>query len=414
MSTEFPSTQDVLGELIAVKSFTQQGQVNMVNVIKQMNDRWIHGDLKIHEFPTGASFADQDPRPRNITIDFGDGEEELVIFHGHFDTVPPPEEYKGFKRNPHELIVDERNSDIVYGLGAYDMLGGVTAYLKAARELQVATHRKIRILLVWGEENQSEGTHAALHPDNDLLDGASCVVSTEIPVKGQLEDPPAIYIGRQGRVGLDVTIEGPSTHSGGVTHEMLDGLSWTRDAKAKLALNGFRFSEHPYDAKLGKPILVPGRWGSINPQALSVVTEGRFQINAFYTDPELTKTEIQHMVREAIRSALGDDNFTVKFEKRHSEIPFTKPWLETEDSPFVRNAHMLAGEVYNQPVAIKAAKPVADEAIIAHAKHIPAIVFPPLGTGEHTRNECVSVGSIDYRVIPFLKKIASFPGKLTE
>ena len=93
------------------------------------------------------------------------------------------------------------------------MLGGVAAMLEAAHTMRVATRRNVRMLLVDLEEDQSQGTHAAMHPAHDLVEGATCVVSTEIPVGATLNDRANLYIGRTGRVGLPLTVFGPAMHT---------------------------------------------------------------------------------------------------------------------------------------------------------------------------------------------------------
>lgn len=412
---EFPTPQALLGDLVSMKSYTAQGQSDIVEYIRHFNQRWDLGELNVHEFPESAKLSSKkDPKPRNITIDIGEGTEETVIFHGHFDTVPPEDYPKDFDRKPHELTLNEKG-DVAYGLGTYDMLGGVASYLLAAKDLQVATHRKVRILLVWGEENQSEGTHAALHPENDLVGDASCLVSTEIPVGGELGDDPKLYIGRPGRIGLDMTIKGEAMHSNKVQRSMMGALTKVRNAVAILALKDLRFEEHQDDphSLLPESSVMPGISSTNNPRSLSVVSRESTALNVFYSNPNLDYASIQRIVYDEIQRVLSDENFTLNREKGRV-LPFTQPWLEDVQNPFVQIAQEYASKAYNRPVELSGARGVADEPIIVHHKNIPAVCFPPMGTGEHTRYECVNLPSIEYRVVPFLRDIAAHQGLLVE
>jgi hypothetical protein len=411
---EFPSVREILGMLVEKRSYTPRGQRDIAEEIVQFANRWSLGDARLVEFPPAAKFAEKSPKPCNVTIDIGQGSDECVVFLGHFDKVPPTDYPSDFERNPDQLIQDEEHHDICYGLGSYDMLAGCAAYLAAARDLQVATHRRIRILLVWGEENQSEGTHAALHSSQDLLEGASCAISTEVPVGAELGDHANLYIGRPGRVGLQLRVQGPTMHSGRVRREILHTLAPHRDAMVTLALEQLRFPEHPNDPLhlMPESLCVPDEWRSKRPHSLTVPSEGIKNYDVLFTHPGLDPTAIHSIVHRAVRGALGDDNFTLLLEPDR-ELPFTKPWLEEPHYTIVRHGLRYASEVYNKDATLKAGRGVADEAIVVHSKHIPAISFPPEGTGEHTRNERVRISSVEQRVVPFLQKIAAHDGLLT-
>ena len=86
---EFPSTREILGEMVGMRSYTPMGRRSIAEYIVQFAQRWSLGDAQLVEFPKGARGAEQHPRPCNVVIDIGKGRDETVLFHGHFDKVPP-------------------------------------------------------------------------------------------------------------------------------------------------------------------------------------------------------------------------------------------------------------------------------------------------------------------------------------
>lgn len=397
-----------------MRSYTPEGQRDTADYIVALAKRWSLGAARIVEFPEGAKFADQKPRPCNVVIDYGNGSGEQVIVHSHFDTVPPTDYPADFSRDPHQLIADQRDSDICYGLGSYDMLGAVAGTLKALHGMRIAKHRRIRALFVWGEEDQSQGTHAALHPADDLLRDATCILSGEIPVGGKLDDDPKLLIGRTGRVGLRLEVHGEQLHSGAVRRRDLKDIAVLRMGKAVEAAVSTMFAEHPHDPLKLMPesLCIPRLPGALDPGSMSVVAAQFQNFDVLYTNPDLSATDIQGIVRDVIARVVPPEVFTLHLE-RGRQLPFTKPWLEDPNHRFVRRMQDIASAVSGRGVPLAAGRGVADESIMVHAKSIPCVTFPLQGSGEHGRNEGVRISSIDQRYIPFIRQAAAYEGSLT-
>jgi len=411
------SKRELLGEMVAHKSYTPQGQRQLADYIATLVNRKGLGDAKVVDYPADANFhnVDRDAHPANVVIDIGQGTEETILWHGHIDTVPPPTGRPNFPRNPHQLISDPNNQEVAYGLGSYDMLGGVAAFILALRNIKVDTCRRIRILLVSYEEDLSQGTHAALHPSKDLVGDAHGIVSTEIPVGGTLNDDPFLLIGRQGRVGMQLEVHGPGMHMGRVTREALKrALAPTREGLVRTRLGDIYLPEHPEDhlKLMPESLVVPGQNGSNKIKALSVPHEQGISLNVSYSNPHLDAMQIHAMMRDEIARILGDTNFELHLQDRGG-IPTTKPWLESPGHPFVQNGLTYAKQAHGRDVKLRAGGATADEAILVHAKNIPAIGFPPMGEDEHLPDERVSLSSIEKHVVPFLQGIAAHEGPIT-
>ncbi len=413
MERPFPSSLEILTELVRIGAHTLEAQRRMAQWLHDFAKEWNLGDVRLAPYPRELPYAAAYPEQRNVVIDIGDGRDELMIWHGHFDVVPP-DSYPA-DEDPCE-IRKLPDPDLYAGLGSYDMLGGIAAILVALREVRVAPHRRIRVILVGQEEDQSQGTYAASHPVENLFEGATCAVSTELLVGGKLTDHPQVVIGRPGRVGLDVYIRKEQLHVGSVTRDLFAQLAVQCDAKAKLAAMDIRLPHHPHDALnlLSHPLVAVRDWGSSQPKSLSVAGEAWFNLQIHYTNPDMTPEDVRRVVEKHLQPIVGD-GLSVEME-RGRVTPLCRPWLEKQDSPYVRTMVDIASAVAEEHklgnIELKAGGGVADETIIAREHGIPIVCIPSTGEGEHTPHERVNLRSIEEYQVPVLRAIAAFPGKL--
>ncbi len=413
MDRPFPSVLDILTELVRIGAHTLEAQRRMAQWLHDFAKEWQLGDVRLASYPTDLPYASAHPEQCNVVIDIGDGREELMIWHGHFDVVPP-DSYPA----DHDPCALRKlpEPDLYAGLGSYDMLGGIAAILVALHDVTIAPHRRIRVILVGQEEDQSQGTFAASHSTMNLFEGATCAVSTELLVGGKLTDSPQVVIGRPGRVGLDVRIQKEQLHVGSVTRDMFEQLAVQCDAKAKLAAMDIRLPHHPHDALhlLSHPLVAVRGWGSSQPKSLSVAGEAWFNLQIHYTDPDMTPEDVRRVVEKHLIPIVGD-GLSVQME--HGRVtPLCRPWLEKHDSAYVRTMADIASSVAAEhgcgTVELKAGGGVADETILAHEHGIPVVCIPSTGEGEHTPHERVNLRSIEEYQVPVLRAIAGFPGKL--
>src|SRR3990167_8040732 len=96
---------------------------------------------------------------------------QAVLFYGHMDTVPLTKLSK-WKTTPFKLIA--RNGKM-YGLGAYDMKGGIATFLEACRR----SDRYIKIFLAVDEENISEGAWSAIKCNKKFFSDVELIISPE-------------------------------------------------------------------------------------------------------------------------------------------------------------------------------------------------------------------------------------------
>ena len=91
------------------------------------------------------------------------GEKPKVGFLGHSDTV---EFIEGWKTNPHELT---QIDNMLYGLGACDMKGGIAAFLQAVSEIDLNKLKYgIKIIITYDEEIGFKGIYDVVRDNVEL------------------------------------------------------------------------------------------------------------------------------------------------------------------------------------------------------------------------------------------------------
>lgn len=414
---EFPSTKELLGDVVALKPYTLAGQRDAAEYIHHLVNRWGLGMIRVVEFPETAKLSQGDPKPRNILIECGEGSDEAIVCHTHFDTVPPEDFPPDFDRLPHDLTEDARNPDICLANGSFDNLSHVVSDLIAARRMKLWKGRKIIFASVSGEEQQSQGTHALFHPD--FLSGANPIlqadgfISGEIPVKSKITDPQTVLIGRPGRVGLHLEVFGEAFHSGALVRDHFDDLASTREAKVKIHLKNIYFPEHQNDPMhlMPESLCQPGTWKSNEPKSMTVASRATLELDVIYTHPGLSQTEIHGIVYREVAKILGDEDFSLTFQPGR-ELPFTKPYLDHPDHPFVQRGLEISAAIQGEWREPKAGRGTADEPILVHESHKPCIIYSAQGEGEHSRHEKVSIASIERRA-EFIERAAAYERPLT-
>jgi acetylornithine deacetylase/succinyl-diaminopimelate desuccinylase family protein len=146
----------------------------------------------------GVELDEVVPGRPNVIIDFGADSGPLLVLCGHIDTVPAGE---GWTRDPFGAEVDDGR---VYGRGACDMLGGVTAMCAAALAVKrsgVALRGRIAIHAVVDEEVDALGSQRAAKGVD-----ADWVIVTE-PSAGRVQT----YT--KGQLNVEISFHGKAAHS---------------------------------------------------------------------------------------------------------------------------------------------------------------------------------------------------------
>jgi acetylornithine deacetylase len=116
-------------------------------------------------------------------------EPPAVVFSTHLDCVPP-------------YVPLREDDEWIHGRGACDAKGVAAAMVAAAERLAAAGERRIGLLFVVGEENGSDGAHAA----QQLAPKGRFFINGE-PTENQLS------IGQKGSLRVDIEAVGRAAHS---------------------------------------------------------------------------------------------------------------------------------------------------------------------------------------------------------
>ncbi|MFH1444530.1 MAG: M20/M25/M40 family metallo-hydrolase [Candidatus Peregrinibacteria bacterium] len=432
---EFPSSRELLGDLVTRESHTPQGERALAEYLAQFAEQWDLGAVNIHGYPPDAKFADLTPPPINVTIDINPDNTARpgeMLWFGHFDSIDPrthyPPEYQG---DAYQLTLDRNDPDVAKGLKSADMAAGIVSMLQAARQLRQDRSRirhSVRILLVGGEEGQSHGIYAALDGHNNLVGGAHCAVSTDIAVGTKINDPPLLCIGRSGRVGLRLVVKGEGMHGGNASSADPLSLVTIRAAIVTLALPHIAFPqrEEEHFRTLMPPTNAvvrdvhtgdPETRGTVRQENMSVPSLETIDIDVINSNPALDPATIIDIVRRGVDAALQKENIRdpdiVTYHREPGrETPFLKPYMEHPDHTWVKTVAQCMETTDGVRPLIKGGKGTADEGAVVHAMQIPTVILPPICEGEHTHYERVRLSSMD-RNAATLRKLALLEDPLT-
>jgi acetylornithine deacetylase len=152
-------------------------------------------------------------------------EAPTVVFSTHLDCVPP-------------YVPLREDDEWIHGRGACDAKGVAAAMVAAAERLAAAGERRIGLLFVVGEENGSDGAHAARH----LEPKGRYFINGE-PTESLLT------IGQKGSLRIDIEATGRAAHSA-YPHEGHSAIVPLLDT-----LRRIRRLPLPFDPMLGQSTL---------------------------------------------------------------------------------------------------------------------------------------------------------------
>lgn len=136
----------------------------------------------------------------NILASRGKGS-KAVLFYGHQDTVPITN-IKDWESDPY-VLTNKRGR--LYGLGAYDMKGGIACFLDAVMSSDGYT----KIFLAVDEEYVSEGAWEAISHQREFFSDVSLIISAEPNFGMGLH---GVLCGRTGRYIFTVDFAGSPAH----------------------------------------------------------------------------------------------------------------------------------------------------------------------------------------------------------
>jgi acetylornithine deacetylase len=260
----------------------------------------------------------------NMVASMGQGPGGLVL-SGHTDTVPCDESL--WSSDPFKLSLRD---DRFYGLGSTDMKSFLAMVLEAANTFNSADFKHpLTLLATADEESGMLGAKALV--DSQQSFGKFAVIGEPTSLK-----PIRMH---KGIFMESIRITGRSGHSSdpALGHNAMEAMH-----KVMAAIMQFRTklqSQYHNDAfNIPVPTLNFGHiHGGDNPNRICGACELSIDLRSL---PGMDLDETRNALRQCVRESIGDDVYTLKFEKLFDGIPA----VETDaGSAIVRAAEQLTG-----------------------------------------------------------------------
>jgi succinyl-diaminopimelate desuccinylase len=291
-----------------------------------------------------------------LRAEVGPEDAPTVVLHGHLDVVPG---------RPGQFD-PKVEGDRLYGRGAYDMKGGLTAMLLTTAAMRDQDRVRVRLGIVGDEESEEEKDRGSDHlVDNGFLG--------DFAITGE---PTDLHIGieAKGVLALRLEVSGVAAHG---------ATPWLGDNAVLKAHDVFRsieslpFARHSSEL-FDRPSINLGR--ILGGDALNKVPDRCvIDVDIRYL-PDQDPAEIVEQVR-----GLPDAETTALFTR--------PPAVVDRDSPFVL-ALREAASAHHDGEPMSVGRDGASDAVSFLRAGVPAVEFGPVGEGHHGPAEWVSISSL--------------------
>lgn len=295
---------------------------------------------------------------------------EYICLYGHMDTVPPDPLWKN---DPFAVTYDTENA---YGLGVADMKGGLAVILRTA---VFAKENSLALKVAFGvdEEGISLGSHVL--SQHEFFNDVSAMIVAESGQVFNNNQDFAVNYGRKGRFVAELEIRGVTAHAAR-SDEAVNAI--TEVSKVLQLLSTFSFTDHQ---RLGKVEIIPFYIHS-ETSAFSIPDRTVLRLNIL-TVPSYTSNDILAQLRNIFEK----ENLDVIVSLVARDTPYMEAYEVDINSPFIKKVEGIFANYSTKPgYAIS----VGDENRFAHILQIPIISIGPVGGGDHTAHEWVSLLSL--------------------
>lgn len=322
----------------------------------------ILGDMLItNGFAVG--FQEIDKGRRNIFASKGKGEKS-VLFLGHMDTVPLVNDQE-WETPPFKLSLKDGK---YFGLGSYDMKGGITAFLEATKSAE----RYVKILLTVDEENISQGAWQAVREKKGFFEDVDLVICPEPNFDIGLH---GVTIGRTGRCVYQINFSGRPEH-----------LAFYKRAVDAIEALG-RFTVALYDRRQGlakseeTAIHISRCFGEA--VGMSVCANASAEVEALIGYPDKVED-----IQEALQG-LTKEKVNIK--------PRKTPYLQGyrfDTFPYREQIARIIADNTSRQMTLHTRASVGDENVLA-TLGIPVLTWGPDGGNAHRPNEYVQAEGLE-------------------
>ena len=397
---------DALMETISIDTVNRMtdgnennGQRLIEKIFKNMGlkiDRFSPDDvIRIKKNPNylqGRDYSNRD----NIVGLIGNGNKKTIIFSSHIDTVPTEElEWKMT-----EPLSPKRINKRIYGMGAWDMKGGLLCSifaLKTILDLGINIEGKVILESVVDEEfGGANGTLACIEKgyegDFAIIPEPSSMKICPVGISQNIFDI-VIKVSKSGGLGVDDGLEDPIFLAGKIISALSDYEDHLNSLKGGYSL----YKDYK------KPISF----------ACNAIRAGNMNINAL---PEVPSSCVFRVVvrnyndkydEESFNQMMFDflnkykdikrniDNSNITFIKRYRFFPGTKHRFDGgNNKKHLDQLIKLSQFVLNKKVKVAGSQFASDMFLFSNYSKTPAIIFGPGGGNEHSADEYVNMEDI--------------------
>jgi succinyl-diaminopimelate desuccinylase len=342
--------------------------------------------LGLHTQITGDN-----PRRPNVIVSTSDAGDTGLLLIGHLDTVPPGDErawtYPPFSGQ----VADER----VYGRGAIDTKGGMTAALFAlaalAKNLDALAGGRVQLVCVPDEESGATGTLGIKYLHRlGLLHGLGAIYAYS---------GDDIVLGHRGLIRYRITCQGEAIHTGAAEwqDQTAGANAVTGMASLLLELESIRTqnSTAKYFERF-RTIFTPGtviQGGT----SINVVPDQCEALVDIRITPEFDLASVESMLKDAI-SRVGKQR--QRLSLRYDLLNYAPAAISDEHAPIFSIVEQVV-EQFKGGVPKRVVAGPANEGYLLIERGIPTVCgLGPSGENAHAIDEYVEIqGLVDAAII---------------
>ena len=309
-------------------------------------------------------YDDTESSPSVVASVKGNGAGPKIVLIGHLDTVDVA---KGWKTDP---FSPQENGDRVYGLGAMDMKGGLSAIIETGRYFCENRNFNGEIILAFvsDEEFISRGTYALLKAG----------LKADMAIMAECRFDNAA-VGFRGRYSFVVKVSGKAGHASKYPSE---GENAVINA-SRLAIEIEKLPTRHHEKLGGGTWCIRSIEGGIK-NTLSVPDACELFVDRYVVPGENADTCMAQITEAAKRLNL-DHRITIELTKRPT--PFMESFEIDVNSPLVNTLARHYKQTTGKSLPLAYDKSVCDSNYLSVIGNIPTITFGPSGGNMHGANE---------------------------
>jgi len=297
-----------------------------------------------------------------------------IALYSHLDTVVNVD---GWTKNPFKLTLENNKA---YGLGTYDMKGGMVANILTFLDKKLAD-TQMHLIFCVDEENISEGAYKLI--ESNLIKDIKCIVSTEPAFK---YDQNGITIGRVGHPIFLLNLKRPSTHF----------MFYDPTIDLNLLASKFikKLKKFYINKKDKRQFIYVNKYCTIN-HGMSVPESVEIELEIALLPP-LDSDKLLNDLKEIIfkESKKFSKDITIDLKFKDRKTPFLNPYEIDKNNYFLKRLSKAVQIATKNKAKHYFRSSVGDDNVFANAGFT-VLGIGPSGGNAHAPDEWVSIPSIN-------------------